>query len=135
VTGWRRRAATAEAATLVTLASLVVQTVGSAPLMRLLGRAHPPEPRGRPPARGTAVRARGLARTVDRVADRLPWAAPCLPRALATRAMLRRRGIPCTLHLGIASTSPLTAHAWVTAGGTVVQGGPIDHVTPLATLR
>jgi hypothetical protein len=53
---------------------------------------------------------------------------------MAARGMLRRRGIPGELHLGIASTAPLSAHAWLTVGGHVVQGGPVRHFTPLATL-
>jgi hypothetical protein len=38
----------------------------------------------------------------------------CLPRALATHAMLRRRGIPSRLCLGVArEQDKLAAHAWV----------------------
>lgn len=131
----RRRVATVEAGALVTVAHLATRLLGSPRLMRVLGRPQPPGEAASPAPAATWGRARGLARLVDRVADRLPWRPVCLPRALATRAMLRRRGIPCELHLGITSTAPLAAHAWVTTGGQVVQGGPIHHITPLATLR
>jgi hypothetical protein len=130
----RRRLPQIEAAVLVSVSQLGTRLLGSARLMRALGRARPPAgPTRLVPE--TSRRARRIAGTVDRVADRLPWHPVCLPRALATRAMLRRRGIPCEMHLGITSTAPLAAHAWVTSGGQVVQGGPIGHITPLATLR
>ena len=47
-----------------------------------------------------------------------PWMnALCLPRALATHAMLRRRGIASRLCLGIVREErKLTAHAWVEVG-------------------
>jgi hypothetical protein len=49
---------------------------------------------------------------------------PCLPRALAAHAMLRRRGIPSRLCLGVARNhDELTAHAWVEAGDRKVVGG------------
>jgi hypothetical protein len=47
-----------------------------------------------------------------------PWMnALCLPRALATHAMLRRRGIASRLCLGVArQEQALIAHAWVEVG-------------------
>ncbi|GIJ46761.1 hypothetical protein Val02_36470 [Virgisporangium aliadipatigenens] len=123
-----------EAAVALTGATLAVRSLGQRRLMRTLGRATPAETEET--VRPERVRrARRVAGIVDRVADLLPWHPVCLPRALATRALLRRRGIACELHLGITGTAPLAAHAWVTAGGAVVQGGPIGHITPLATLR
>jgi len=61
----------------------------------------------------------------------------CLGQAIAAQTMLKRRGIPSTLHLGVAKEplSPplieartildkggLAAHAWVTTGGLFVTG-------------
>jgi hypothetical protein len=130
----RRLAAAIEAGTFLVAAQFGVRLLSSRTLMRVLGRADTYSgDRLVEPA--TWRRARSVARCVDRVADRLPWRAACLSRAIATRAMLRRRGIPCEVHLGILGTRPLAAHAWVTAGGLVVQGGRIDDVTALATLR
>jgi hypothetical protein len=49
---------------------------------------------------------------------------PCLPKALAAQAMLRRRGIPSRVCLGVARKADrLTAHAWVEVGDQVVVGG------------
>lgn len=54
---------------------------------------------------------------VDHVGAR-PWMnADCLPRALATHAMLRRRGIVSRICLGVArEENALAAHAWVEVG-------------------
>lgn len=65
----------------------------------------------------------------------LPWRPKCLAQAIATRIMLRRRGIDSRGHLGVVDTQPMSAHAWVTVGEEVVQGGPVDHATELAVLR
>lgn len=76
-----------------------------------------------------------VGRSVELVASWLPWKPRCLPQAVATRWMLRRRDIPCETHLGVIGTDPFETHAWVTAAGRVVQGGPVDHVTELAVMR
>jgi hypothetical protein len=130
----RRVGVGVEAATALTTAYIATRLLGPARLMRMLGSPQPAVT-AQPGVSGDWRPARRIARAVDRVADALPWRPVCLPRAVATRTLLRRRGIPCELHLGIAGTAPLAAHAWVTAGGRVVQGGPVRHVTPLAVLR
>jgi Uncharacterised nucleotidyltransferase/Transglutaminase-like superfamily len=62
---------------------------------------------------------------VDGVGRRLPGIS-CLSRALATHAMLVRRGIPAVVRLGARPRSnarrSLDAHAWVETGGRVVMG-------------
>ena len=123
----------AEAAVALTLASLAVRVLPSRRLTRLLGR-----PESVAPTRGGArpdPRARRVGRGVERVARVLPWRPSCLAQAIATRAMLRRRDIPCEGHVGIVSTAPLAAHAWVTVRGRVVQGGPVTDATEVATFR
>jgi hypothetical protein len=65
-----------------------------------------------------------------------PWMnAPCLPRALAAHAMLRRRGIASRLCLGVArDRGALNAHAWIEIGNDKIVGGAeADGFTPLAT--
>ena len=76
-------------------------------------------------------RAARVGRAVERVARVLPWRPPCLPQAIATRRMLRRRHISSRGHLGVVGTAPLSTHAWVTVHGAVVQGGPLPHVEEL----
>lgn len=67
---------------------------------------------------------------VERVAARLPFRALCLQQALATRRMLRRRGVPATVFLGLLRDPAARqgggaddrAHAWVQSGSRVVSG-------------
>ena len=58
----------------------------------------------------------------------------CLPRALATHAMLRRRGIASRLCLGVAREGQaLIAHAWVEIGeNKAVSDSQIGRFTRLA---
>lgn len=71
---------------------------------------------------------------VETVAAR-PWMkAACLPRALATYAMLRHRGIPNRLRLGVARQGEsLTAHAWIEVGKQKLVGGAeAERFIPIA---
>jgi hypothetical protein len=72
-------------------------------------------------------RALRIAWAVAAIARRTPWQSNCLTQAIAGKAMLRRRGIPSTLYLGVAKleTQPerLIAHAWVGWGERFFIGG------------
>jgi len=123
----------AEAAATLTIATVAIRVLPRRAPVRLLGR---PEPAAERAVVGSSdPRARRVGRAVERVAAVMPWRPSCLPQAIATRAMLRRRRIPCEGHLGVVSTSPLEAHAWVTVQGRVVQGGPIRNATEVAAFR
>jgi hypothetical protein len=65
-----------------------------------------------------------LGRAIRRAGRHLP--ASCLVQALSGRAMLARRGIPCTIFLGAAGDSAggLQAHAWLKCGAVFVVGQP-----------
>lgn len=81
-------------------------------------------------------------------AERIVWAVtvasryvlgagPCLPQALAAQALLRRRGYPASLRIGVArkGTGELQAHAWVESEDRVVVGGEeLSDYTPLPAL-
>ena len=56
--------------------------------------------------------------SISRAANVLPWKSLCLSRSIAQFIMLRRRGIPATLFLGVrfSGHSSLDAHAWVDTG-------------------
>jgi hypothetical protein len=56
--------------------------------------------------------------SISRAANVLPWRSLCLSRSMAQFVMLRRRGIPAILFLGVrfSGDSSLDAHAWVDAG-------------------
>ena len=129
----RRLPLALEAAALLTVASTVVALLPDRRLSGLLGHARRPEANRPRAAPGEASRRVG--RAVELVAARLPWRPTCLPQAIATRAMLRRRGIPCETHLGVVETRPLAAHAWVTVNGVVVQGGTVAGITEVAAFR
>src|ERR1700722_3274591 len=60
------------------------------------------------------------------VAAAKSWAETlCLPRALATHAMLRRRGITSRVCLGVArQQTKLAAHAWIEVGDDAAIGSP-----------
>jgi hypothetical protein len=50
--------------------------------------------------------------------------------------MLRRRGIACTLHLGVTNARVAEAHAWVTVDGEAVVGRPgLERFVPLAAFE
>ncbi len=59
----------------------------------------------------------------------MPWQSKCLDQAIAAHQMLRRRGVPSTLYLGVAKEgdSALSAHAWVRCGRLLVVGGEGRH--------
>jgi len=71
-----------------------------------------------------------VGRTVAAVAAVLPIGIRCLHEAIAARRMLRRRGVPASVCLGV-SLDPArraepargkAAHAWVEVGSRVVSG-------------
>jgi hypothetical protein len=122
----------AEAALALAIASVAIRALNQPRIVRLLGEPVSPVVLvPRPPS----ADARLVGRAVERVAAHLPWHPRCLPQAIATRWMLRRRGIGCEAHLGVTGTDPLEAHAWITVHGAVVQGGPVRHTTEVALLR
>jgi hypothetical protein len=127
----RRLPLALEAALSLSAASLAVRVLSHRRIVRLLGT---PVERSARPVGAPGDPASLVARAVTRVAARLPSHPSCLPQAIATRWMLRRRGIDCQAHLGIISTAPFAAHAWVTVSGTVVQGGLVAHTSEIARL-
>lgn len=71
--------------------------------------------------------AEGVSWAVSRAARALPFAAVCLPRALAASQMLYRRGVPSRLHFGAfqgCESGKLKTHSWLEACGIKVTGYP-----------
>jgi hypothetical protein len=62
---------------------------------------------------------------VEACARRLPWRIVCFQKGVAVHRMLLRRGIPSTLHYGVAQDKErgLSAHVWVSCNGDPVIGG------------
>lgn len=121
-----------EATMTLTVASLRLHRRSQSETSALLGIARPASVPSASPS-GASSEAIRIGRAVERVAAVLPWHPVCLPRAVAAASMLQRRGIACCAHLGVRDDKPPEAHAWVTVGGVVVEGAPIDGVTELAS--
>lgn len=79
--------------------------------------------RREPVSRDQLRRALELGWTTMHVARRLPLQFTCLAQSIALLTMLRRRGIPAEVRLGVKSggdDQAIAAHAWVECGGRVV---------------
>jgi hypothetical protein len=123
-----RRLYLREAAVALVLARLAVRF---APPARLFAWADRPPRRIR---RFAADEASWISWAVADLGGR-PWMnAPSLPRALAAHAMLRRRGIPSRLCLGVArEAGELATRAWLEVGqDTVVGGAGTERFTRMA---
>lgn len=114
-----RRAYQREAFVAIVLARLVVRFV---PTARVFSWANLPPRRI---TRFAGNEASWVLWAVESIGAK-PWMnALCLPRALATHAMLRRRGIASRLCLGVArQEQALIAHAWVEIGENKVVSDP-----------
>jgi hypothetical protein len=77
-----------------------------------------------------------VGRMIERVARITWWRSMCLEKALACKWMLRRRGIPSTMYVGMAKQNEsFAAHAWLVAEGQIVTGGGTVAYVPLAAFR
>ena len=56
---------------------------------------------------------------------RVTWDSKCLDQALAAKKILNKRGLPCTLYMGVImdKDNKMTAHAWLRCGTCPVTGG------------
>jgi hypothetical protein len=83
-----------------------------------------------PPPRHADLTGRALAearaRSIARIADRLPFRPRCLPRALLLAALLRRRRIGADLCLGARTDGAFDAHAWIE-----IDGWPVNEAADL----
>lgn len=79
-----------------------------------------------PPERELALR---VSWAVQAVSRHVPLGFVCLPQAMAAKWMLRRRGLPTTLYLGLRRGEALkvAAHAWLRAGDKILTGAPGQH--------
>lgn len=122
--GLRRRLRTVEGIMALTLAWLAVRLLPFAWLARAAGRLESPRLERSSHAASSDWRAVAVGRAVTAAARRLPWHSTCLMQAFAGRLMLKRRGIPSTLMIGVATNKGrFGAHAWLLAGDGVICGG------------
>ncbi|MBD3772881.1 MAG: lasso peptide biosynthesis B2 protein [Rhodobacteraceae bacterium] len=106
------------------LAVLLIRFVPLRHWRGLLGELGPGAHEAAPTAR-EIHRASMLGAQVDAIAGAVPFRAICLPRALACRWMLARRGIPTRLHIGARKGQSWRSHdlhAWLMLGETCVVG-------------
>ena len=89
---WALRWRTGQAMVLVAIARVLVRHVRFAKWRQRLGRPGPTN-------QAQELRARRLARHVERAAGRLPGTSKCLPQAMALSWMLRRHHIPHSMAL------------------------------------
>ena len=71
----------------------------------------------------SAPQAELIGRAIERAARHVPFRAVCLQQAFAALLMLRRRGLPATVQLGLVREgNELKAHAWSLSGDLPVTG-------------
>lgn len=134
--GGRRGLLIAEASLFLLAARIAVAVLPFRRVVRWLGKPVAPSALVQPAARTRPDDdATMVSWAVRFAAGRLPVEAVCLPQAMAARAMLKRRGIAATLHLGVwrdhaaaVKIAPDTppAHAWLDAAGQRITGYPLD---------
>jgi hypothetical protein len=74
-----------------------------------------------------------IARIVEAVGNNSWIRFACLPRAMATQAMLRRRGVASRLCLGVArEDARMAAHAWVEIDRTALADAPGERFARVA---
>ena len=120
---WRQRWTLLEAFVLLPKLAVWIRLLGLRRVRALLHRLAPGSRAGVDPQ--SLAAARDAARLVAAAAARQPFAVSCLPRSLTLWWMLRRRGIPTELHLGVRNESGnIEAHAWLEADGVVLNDTP-----------
>ena len=92
---------------------------------RLLSRLGRPAPNRYGEGVDFLAVAQRLAWLVGIVSRNGPYRATCLRQSLLLWALLRRRGIPADLRIGVGKDSELLrAHAWLELGGEIVNDAP-----------
>ena len=132
---WRGRARVAEAMVLLTMAGAAQKWVPMTLWSGLLGQHGevPTSWRGQAvgvlPRRAESVVEVRVARAIRRGAQRLPWHSTCLAEATAGQVMLRRRGQPGVVVIGLRPNEERPsgrwdAHAWLLGAQGALTGGP-----------
>jgi hypothetical protein len=115
----------AEASTLVTIVNIALRFLP----YRFLERMNQVRVTARSSGTPAAAVPGKIGWAVQAVSRRLPGKNACLVQALTAQAMLRRRGYPSDLRIGVAGRDPdgaIKAHAWVEYQGSVIVGEIAD---------
>lgn len=124
----RQRRLTLQAWLLLPAAGAALRILPLRHLLRLLALRPAAAPASLPAGAATAPDPlnRDIAEAISRAAAWAPTGATCLPRALVGAVLLRRRGRPAQLTLGVARPGEeLTAHAWLESEGAPISGFPV----------
>ena len=134
VTRFRARSRTVEALVLVSAAAAAQKWVPMPRWSALLGRqaAVPDQWRGQTvetlPVAAGSLTERRVAGSVRRASQLLPWEPTCLAQATAGQIMLRRRGEPGRVVIGLRRPEDADrqwdAHAWLLGTKGALTGGP-----------
>jgi hypothetical protein len=72
--------------------------------------------------------ARQIGWIIEMVSPHTLWESKCLVQAIVGKILLRQRGIPNTLYLGVSTDGgSLVAHAWLRCGEAILTGGQGHH--------
>ncbi|MEA2904156.1 MAG: hypothetical protein QOI12_1543 [Alphaproteobacteria bacterium] len=117
---WSEQRRTAEAAVWLLFVRLTFAVLPLPRALRLFGIVQGDASAGR----HATGEAQEIGRAITRAAGHVPFRAVCLQQAFAALLMLRRRGLPATVRLGLAreSAGGLKAHAWTCSGEVPVTG-------------
>ena len=79
-----------------------------------------------------AVRDRAIA--VARAGARVPGGT-CLAQSIALTRMLRKKGVPANVRIGVKADGAFAAHAWVEVDGAPIAGPSPAHFTSFSIRR
>lgn len=119
---WRTRWVLVEAFCLLAVARAASYWLPFRFLRPYLGVAQREERGGVSPAQQYTLQQVGW--VVRGVSRYTPWTSNCMAQAMTGKWMLRRRGIPSTLYVGVCKMDERFAgHAWLCAGEEIITGG------------
>jgi len=138
---WSDKALALESLAMLAAARLLVKTTPERQLVARMGGS--PVTGGKFPddsdtntARSRTTVGARVGASVERVARVTWWRSMCLEKALAGKWMLRRRGIPSTMYVGMARQgSEFVAHAWLVGEGQTLTGAGKVSYAALAAFR
>jgi hypothetical protein len=138
---WSERALAVEAIVMLAAARIFVLTARERELVSRIGgkaaaAAAGPEEAGIPAGSRKESQGARIGAMLERAARYTWWRSMCLEKALAGRWMLRRRGIPSTMYVGMAKRGgAFIAHAWLVGEGRTVTGATAENYATLAAFR
>ncbi len=104
---------------------VALRLLGMRRTYRLLGGADRPAASDVVGGEDSQAAAQRLGRLAGIASRHGSYAATCLPQSLAVWWLLRRRGLPAELRIGVGKPEEhVRAHAWVELAGRVVNGPP-----------